>query len=299
MPGLLMYQSPAPESAESQVMIVGVSHDDSVMGEGLSRGRSLPPGKANVEPIAWLTPSGHWEQLRCTIAHPNECKRFDREYLGKAHEYAVVSADGYGATVQVPRMELDHECFGIYGKGTFTGDALRYAAVAAEKSDFFAPGEAARRMPQAEAAQVRQELKQTVGEKLDSTKDLRVYSVRLEGRELIVVQRAFQDFANKYKTDAEIPDLEKVFAIGERENGRFHLLHWKENTSDESEQILGLIHLRAGKDFLVTSTSDPESDWFTAYGIRDGKLTVVFKGGRRQLLRTQGDSSDRVVMMAP
>jgi hypothetical protein len=59
----------------------------------------------------------------------------------------------------------------------------------------------------------------------------------------------------------------------------FHLDFWKKNTVDESEQILGIIHLKSGRDFLLTTVSDPESHFFRIYGIRDGHLTLVFSGG--------------------
>lgn len=60
--------------------------------------------------------------------------------------------------------------------------------------------------------------------------------------------------------------------------GKFHLLFWKENTIDENEQILGLVHLKNGRDYLVNTVSDPETQFFRIYGIRNGKLTLVFSG---------------------
>lgn len=62
--------------------------------------------------------------------------------------------------------------------------------------------------------------------------------------------------------------------------GQFHLLAWQNETnSDENEQILGVIHLTSGRDFLVNTVSDPESQYFRIYGIRDGQLKLIFKGG--------------------
>jgi hypothetical protein len=60
--------------------------------------------------------------------------------------------------------------------------------------------------------------------------------------------------------------------------GHFRLLHSKEE-GDENEQILGLVHLKSGQDYLVNTISHPEGDFFRIYGIRDGKLTMVFEGG--------------------
>lgn len=265
---------------ESRVMIAGIAHDDSVMGGGISSGRAMAAGKANVEPIAWLTRSGRWIKINCTDTPSSDCKRFDRDYLSKPHSYSVVSADGNGVEVRVERMSLDRECFGYGGKGTFTEGSIRYAAVGAERTEFFAPGGAAHHLGEPEAELIRKALATAVGDKLDSTKELRVHSVNLEGQSLIVVQRAYQDYANKpeYTPDKHV-SLDFIFAVGKMSGDRFHILYWKENTGDANEQILGLIHLKSGRDFLVDTISDPEGDTFRIYGIRDGRLAVVFEGG--------------------
>jgi len=59
------------------------------------------------------------------------------------------------------------------------------------------------------------------------------------------------------------------------DQGGFRVLHWKRNSEQrEDERVLGTIHLQSGRDFLVTSVSDPESRSFRVYGIRDGCLAV-------------------------
>ena len=60
---------------------------------------------------------------------------------------------------------------------------------------------------------------------------------------------------------------------------QFHLLHWKQNTDDEDEFVLGTVHLTNGRDFLITTVTDPEGQWFRVYGIRQGKLAMVYSGG--------------------
>ena len=70
-----------------------------------------------------------------------------------------------------------------------------------------------------------------------------------------------------------------IFAIGTMDQGWFHILHLKKNTEDEAERVLGTIHLKSGRDFLITTVSDPESQWFRVYGIRDGHLTLIYEGG--------------------
>ena len=90
----------------------------------------------------------------------------------------------------------------------------------------------------------------------------------------------FENYADKPKyAPGSHVNLEFILAIGEMSEGHFHLIHWKENTGDDNEQILGLIHLKSGRDFLVDATSDPESNSFRIYGIRNAKLSIVFEGG--------------------
>lgn len=275
--------TPASSSKPGNVMIVGVAHDSSVMGGGISGSNYLPQGKVDVEPIAYVTPRGEWSQLSCYetasgVASPG-CKSFDRDYLRKPHDYSVVSADGFGAAVHVNRMSLDDECFGIYGHGTYTGADVRYAAVAAESDDIFTSGPITHRLQEAEAAPVRRAFAAAVGKKLDTTKELRIYAVTLEGQSLFVIQRAFQQYADKpeYRPPGG-PNLDFIFSVGQMENGRFHLLYWK-NYGDENEQILGLIHLKNGREFLVSAESDPETSSFRVYGIQNGKFALIFKGG--------------------
>ena len=275
-------QSPAPASQESSknTMIVGVAHDDSIMGGGISSSHFLPSGKVAIQPIAWLAPTGQWVKIACNGTDERACQRFDRDYLRKPHDYTVISADGLGAMVHVDRMELDHECFGFGGHGSFTGGPIQSAAVAAESGVLFAEGTSALRLPESDAQSIRKALAAAVGTKLDSTKELRVYSVSLEAHSFIVVQRAFQDYADKpeYAPGSDTK-LEFILAIGEMSEGHFRLLHWKENTGDDNEQILGLIHLKTGRDFLVDASSDPEGNSFRVYGIINGKLSLIFEGG--------------------
>lgn len=284
-PAILISQSPTPGPIKgiSDVMVVGVAHDNSIMGGGIGSSNFLPQGRVGVEPIAWITPAGDWKKISCVAntgpGFSQACKEFDRNYLSKPHDYTVVSADGNGTVVHVNRMKLDDECFGIGGQGTFSGGPIRSAAVAAESEANFITGTSARRLPEQEAQPIRRAFAAVVGKKLDSTEELRIYSVEIEGRSLLVVQRAFQDYADKPKfAPGQHTNLDFILAIGEMGEGHFRLLHSKEE-GDENEQILGLVHLKSGQDYLVNTISHPEGDFFRIYGIRDGKLTMVFEGG--------------------
>jgi len=102
--------------------------------------------------------------------------------------------------------------------------------------------------------------------------------VTLEGQDFIVLQRAFQDYANKPGYKSSDRHLESVFAIGAMRDGHFLPLY-EMNIDNGNELILGTIHLKNGRDYLITSVNDSESQDFRIYGIRDGKLTLVFSGG--------------------
>jgi hypothetical protein len=60
---------------------------------------------------------------------------------------------------------------------------------------------------------------------------------------------------------------------------RADVLHWKENTRDEEERLLGTIRLKSGREFLITVVTDPESQSFRVYGIRGGQLQLIYSGG--------------------
>jgi len=267
------------EIPSADAMVVAVAHDSSVLEGGIGSGRTLPAGVVDVSPLAWITADGSWKAISCDVKHPKACKQFEASYLKKPHDYTVISADGRGANVHIDSMDLDKECFGYGGKGNFTGASVRYAAVAASTDAEFDQGPTAKRILGADAELVRKAFASTMGARIDSIEELRFYSFELEGQSLVVVQRAYQDYANKPSYRQENRRYKFIFAVGRMQQGDFKLLHWKENIEDENEQILGLIHHKSGKDFLVTAVSDPESQFYRIYGVKDGKLSIVFEGG--------------------
>jgi hypothetical protein len=196
-PGTSFAKQTGTPQRSNRVMVVAVAHDTSVIGGGTSSSNILPPGIASVEPIAWITSEGNWVRLDCIDGKPQVCKKFDRTYLSQPHDYSVISADGHGTSVHVQRMELDHECFGMGGRGKFSVGAIRSGVVAAEKADLFSVGASAHRLPESDSAPMRKALAQAVGSKLDTTKELGVYEVDLDGHDLLIFQRAFRDWASK------------------------------------------------------------------------------------------------------
>jgi len=259
----------------SGVMLAAVSVDARLF--RMSLGVETAKGPAYVEPLARLTPSGEWQSLPCFAdrdgKHPadqNACLEFERGYLSKPHTYTVVSADGRGATIHAAPTTLS-ECFGYTGTGTYSGAQIRLSAIAASSVDFLSDGPPPQLLQDSAATPLLKAFAAAVPGRLDYSLNLKVFSFRLEGQDLTLVQRSYAERADK------LPML--IFAIGALDKGQFHLLHWKQNTGDEDEVMLGTIHLTNGRDFLVTSVTDPEGQWFRVYGIQQGKLAIVYSGG--------------------
>ncbi len=254
-------------------MLAAVSRDESVLTGGIGPGQRTGRGTVVVEPLARLTFSGKWDGLPCGPGHPKNCPTFAREYLNKPHLYTVVSADGQGAMVHAAPTKLD-ECNGFRGTGTYSGAVIANSAIAASSTDFFADGPPPQLLDDQGARPVRRALAALVPRRLDSIKNLRVFALRLEGQDMVVVQRTF----GQLEPTTENFPLKLTFAVGMMSEGHFRTLHWKQNT-DEDERVLGTIHLKSGRDFLITTVSDPESHSFRVYGIVSSRLVLIYSGG--------------------
>lgn len=270
-------QQPMPTSSHgSGVMLAAVSPDARMAGMG--SGKKTAKDAAFVEPFARLTSSGDWQSLPCFADRDGRrydenqqaaCAKFASEYLSKPHTYTVVSADGRGAAVNVPPTTLN-ECFGYTtAKGAYSGANIATSAIAASSIDFFSDSPAPHALPDAESRPFLKAFAAAVPGGLDSTSHLKVFSVQLEGQDLTLVQRS-------YVTSGE---TKLIFAIGKMDQSRFQMLHWKENVGDEDEDVLGTVHLRSGRDFLITTVTDPEGQWFRVYGLGQGKLVRIYSGG--------------------
>jgi hypothetical protein len=267
----LQHSVPTPAQGPG-VMLAAVSRDSHRL-FGIGSGEKTAKGNVFVEPLARVTPSGEWQALPCVADtggdQQNACSQFEREYLSKPHTYMAVSADGRGATIQAEPTTLS-ECFGYTGTGKYSGANIETSAIAASSTDFFSDGPAPQLLPDVTAKSFLKAFADAVPGGLDSDLFLKVFSLRLETQDLVLVQRSYIHRAEPLKF---------IFAIGAMDHGQFHLLQWKENTGDEDEVVLGTVRLTNGRDFLVTTVADPEGQWFRVYGIRDGKLVVVYSGG--------------------
>lgn len=264
-------QQSAPGSGSAKVMLAAVSRDEDLLRGGIGPSKWTGRGTIAVEPLAFVTEAGEWSSIPCSTDNQKNCLKFEREYLIKPHDYTVVGADGKGAKVRSKPTTLS-ECFDYGGAGTYSGGAIEKSTIAASSPEMFTDSEAARPVGKEDALAIRKLLTDLVPQKLDSPNGVRVLSVHLEEQNLYVLQRAFEDMPDGGQRSL-------IFGIGIVEPHRFHVLYWKQNTADENERVLGTIRLKSGYDFLITVVSDPESHSYHVYGIRGGKLSLIYAGG--------------------
>ncbi len=265
-------QQSVPAPAQSpDIMLAAVARDQSLLAGGIGPSNRLRQGRIAVEPMVRLTSAGEWKNVPCAPGGKG-CRKFEREYLSKTHSYTVISPGGKGATINAAPATLN-ECYDFVGKGTYSGSSIANSAIAASSSEMFEDAEPFRNLDKHEIAIIQRSLARLIPKKLDSTRRLRFIGIRLEGHDVVVVQRAYSDFAS--------PDerAQFVFVIGTIEQDQFQTLHWKKNMVDEEESVIGTIRLKSGRDFLITTVSDPETHSYRIYGFREGHLVMVYSGG--------------------
>jgi len=270
---IALAQQPAPVPADNRdIMLTAVARDQSLLLGGLGPSKRLGQGKVAVEPMVRLTSAGEWKNLPCESGTGKGCEKFKREYLSKLHSYTVISPDGKGAIIHAAPATLS-ECYGFVGKGTYSGASIPNSAIATSSSEVFEDAEPFRSLDKHEVAVIQRSLSHLVPEKLDSIRNLRFIGTKLEGRDVVVIQRSYLDLAT--------PDerAQFVFVIGAIEQDQFQTLHWKKNMEDEDESVIGTIRLKSGRDYLITTVSDPESHMYRIYGFKQGRLVLVYSGG--------------------
>jgi hypothetical protein len=266
-------QQPPAGNATTDVMLAAVSRDLSVLRGGIGPSQMSKPGTVDVEPVARVTTSGEWRPIPCKFGTGEGCEKFARAYLSKRHTYTVISTDGTGATIHAAPVTLS-ECYGYNGSGTYTGARIAKSAIAAGSTEFFDAVAPLRLVSGSEALSIRKALRALGPKRLDTVDGLKIIHWQPEGSDLLIVQRAYSDFADPNDFHGKF-----IFSIGHVEQGHFTALHWKQNTDDEQEQVLGTIRMKNGKEFLITSVTDPESQSFRIYGVREGRVVLVFEGG--------------------
>jgi hypothetical protein len=261
-----------------QAMVVALSRDHSALIGGIDSGMPTAPGTIGSEILAYVTADGVWTNHPCAQNDIKKCELFAQTYLAKAHTYTVISADGRGLEVTSAPTTLS-ECYGYATSSKYSNGVLRSSAIATDTPSIFAVGTSATRLSEPQSAAVMRQLTPLIPAKLDSDQKLKMYAIQLEGKSFVVVQRAFDDFASDPKFRTGQNTLKFIFAAGAWDQKHFRIHYWKQNIEDENECILGMIHLKSGRDFLITSINDPEGQTFHVYSLRNGKLVLVYSGG--------------------
>ena len=190
----------------SQVTLAAVSRDESLLRGGIGPSKWTRTGSIAEEPLALVTESGEWTSLPCTAKTPENCLKFERDYLSKPHVYTVVSADGKGATVHSNTTTLS-ECFDYSGIANYSGAAITHSAIAASSPAMFGASVPPRPVSNQKALAIRTLLEPEVAaKKLDSTNGIKVLSVKLEEKEFYIVQRAFGDASDRGKPRPDFRD---------------------------------------------------------------------------------------------
>lgn len=266
---------------QGAIMLTAVSRDGSVLTGGISTGIRTPQGIADVEQIAWITPSGAWQDLPCNYhwvadADISRCRSFATSYLSQFHRYTIVSADGYGGTVQAAPARLDN-CYSFATRGLYSGRHIGRTAIAASNPAAFMTGPPLNPVDGLQYQSTLTAFAAASPVPLGTLAGVRLYHTQWNGHSVILVERSFTDFSSA--NPSVVPNVKLIFAIGELIHGKFHILFWKHNTEDENEQVLGTVTLKNGKEFLITSVNSPEAQFFRAYTMQNGHVRIVFSGG--------------------
>lgn len=264
----------------SGTMLLAVSRGDAILAGGISTGKYLPPGEVELEPIARISAAGNWQPLPCSDVSTGQaiaaCRQFARNYLSQTRAYTVVSPPGFGIPLQADPVRLGG-CFEMDGTGNYAGSFMPYTAVAATNPSGFLPGQPPTLLTGDAYRSMLTAFSAISPLPAASLQGIRFLGIALNGRQLVIVQRSFADFAGAGPSD--VATVEFVWAIGEMQGSRFHVLFWKRNLDEENEQVLSIIRLRSGKEFLVTVVNTPESQFFRVYGLQNGQVRLVFEGG--------------------
>ena len=184
-----------------QAMVVALSRNHSALIGGIDSGIPTAPGTVESEILAYITADGIWTNHPCAQNDTKKCERFAQTYLAKAHTYTVISADGRGLEVTSAPTTLS-ECYGYATSSKYSNGVLRSSAIATDTPGMFAVGASATRLSESQSAAVMHQLTPLIPAKLDSDQKLKMYAIQLEGKNFVVVQRAFDDFASdpKFRT---------------------------------------------------------------------------------------------------
>lgn len=164
------------------------------------------------------------------------------------------------------------DCYDFSSSGTLSTFGIGGSAIASDHPEFFAASPVLQGASPAEITIVRAGLLSLGEKKVRKFEGVQVRKVQIQGHAYFIAER--HSTAHR--------SLGIAFSIGRIEHGRFELIRWNDGGGEDGDTVesaLGVIRLKSGREFLVTTESDPEGQRFYAYGIKGGRLQIVFKGG--------------------
>ena len=276
--GLLPQATPPGKSSasihEKQATLLAVVKDWAFEAGYTGGWPSATPSHVPVELLAVVTASGNWidPTLRCREEDNAGCKEFLEQYLNRAKDYTVLTLPGRGSTVHVEPVDKLDDCYDFWSTGTLSSGNTGDAAIASDHLALFDTSPAWQNASRSEIAIVRAGLLGLGPKKVKEFDGVQVRKIQIEGQMYFVAER--------HSTTHRRYGI--VFSIGRIEQGRFDLVRWNDEGGEDGDTVesaLGVIRLKNGREFLITTESDPEGQTFYAYGIRNGHLQIVFQGG--------------------
>ncbi len=265
----------APVRDERKARLLAVAKDWESQAGNVGAWPVAAAPKVPVEFLAMVSQSGHWSDptTLCDEEHSSKCDLFLRNYVNYSASYRVITEPGWGVGITVHPVRKVDECYGFSSEGLPNSSQFGGTAVATDAPDLFVESPVIGSASPSEIGIVRSGLLRLGTSKVKSFGGIRVQKIRLEGSEFFVAQRHYSK---------ERPESGIVFSIGRINQGRFEVLRWNPDGGEDGDTVesaLGVVRLKSGKEFLLTTENDPEGHRYYVYGIKNGRLEIVFKGG--------------------
>lgn len=164
------------------------------------------------------------------------------------------------------------DCYDFFSSATLDVKTIGDSALASDNPTWFDTSPAIEPASAAEIRIVKTGLLQLGPQKVRSSAGLRIRSVRLE--------RNVYYLAERHSTSHHPYGI--AFAIGRIVSGKFEILRWNDNGGEDGDTVetaLGAVRLVNGREFLLTMETNPEGRSYYVYGIQQGRLQIVFRGG--------------------
>lgn len=268
---------PAASTQESSAALLAVVKNWGSLAGTVGAWPTAKAPRVPVEFLVVVTASGNWidPTRHCSSDNYGDeagCKLFLNQYLNHPKTCTIVTSPGRGTTVRVKAVPELGDCYDFDSSGLLSAPGIGPTAIAADRPGLFTAAPAWQSVSPAERAIVRKGLLALGADKVRNFEGVRVRKVEIEGQTIFVAER--HSSAQR--------QLGIVFALGRIVKGKYDLLRWNKNGGEDGDTVesaLGVIRLKNGREFLITTESDPEGQKFYAYEIKDGRLQIVFQGG--------------------